>query len=179
MQTNRSGLVALVVACTASVFSCTLSWASQQDFVEQATSPQESKSSFGRMFPRLAGFTDPTPQQIADLAQSQLDGDPQNDNPRVPAGFTYFGQILDHDLTLDTSGQPFQRVDPTGLLNGRTFRFDLDDVYGGGPGISPQLYEDDGLHFKVQADNGNGVRDLPAIPMDRRSWSSAATTRTR
>jgi hypothetical protein len=50
------------------------------------------------------------------------------------------------------------------LPNGRTFRLDLDSVYGGGPLVSPQLYEADGKHFKTQADNGNGVTDLPRNP---------------
>jgi hypothetical protein len=165
MQTNRLGLVLLIVAGNALLFSGTSSGVSPQDSVARAnTSSTASQSSFGRMFPKLPGLTAPTAQQIADLAQLQRDADPAGDNPHVPSGFTYFGQILDHDLTLDSSPQPFQPVDPGTLLNGRTFRFDLDDVYGGGPGVSPHLYEGDALHFRVQHDNGNGVRDLPRNP---------------
>ena len=65
------------------------------------------KDPFIRTFDDLPGFNEPTQQQIADLAQTQLD--PNNDaqnNPGVLSGFTYFGQFLDHDLTLDTSPPP-------------------------------------------------------------------------
>jgi hypothetical protein len=78
--------------------------------------------------------------------------------------YTYFGQFIDHDLTLDTAPQPDATIDPTTLKNGRTFKFDLDSVYGGGPTISPELYETDGKHFKVQNPNPNGVVDLPRNP---------------
>lgn len=122
----------------------------------------EQPSQFGRLFPNLPAFTDPTIQQLADLVQTERDpGTDDFNNDTMPSGFTYFGQFLDHDLTLDTLGPPTAFVDPTTLTNNRTFRLDLDSVYGGGPSVSPELYEDDGLHFKVQEDNGNGVRDLP------------------
>jgi len=120
------------------------------------------KDPFIRTFPKLAGFTDPTQQQIADLAQRMQD--PNNDsetNEAVTSGFTYFGQFLDHDMTLDTSPPPTDFVDPTTLRNSRTFAFDLDSVYGGGPTVNPELYEADKKHFKVQKANLNGVRDLP------------------
>lgn len=77
---------------------------------------------------------------------------------------TTLGQFIDHDLTLDTLPQPAEPVDPTDLLNSRTFRFDLDNVYGGGPTVSPQLYDTDGAHFLLQEANQNGVRDLPRNP---------------
>lgn len=122
-------------------------------------------SRFGFMFPGLPAFTDPTSQQLADLAQTQLDpGTDGENNPAMGSGFTYFGQFIDHDLTLDTLPQPSAPVDPRTLSNGRTFRFDLDSVYGNGPAGSPQLYEADGEHFRVQDPNPNGVRDLPRNP---------------
>ena len=80
----------------------------------------------------------------------------------VFSGFTYFGQFIDHDLTLDLSPSPFAPVDVTTITNQRTFRLDLDSVYAGGPTVSPQLY--DGQRFRVQEPNPNGVRDLPRNP---------------
>jgi hypothetical protein len=123
-------------------------------------------SHFGRMFPRLPGLTSPTSQQLADLAQTMLDDNTDDglNNLAVPSGFTYFGQFIDHDLTLDTSPSPTSFVDPTKLTNGRTFRFDLDSLYGGGPDVSPQLYEADGEHLRVQDPSPNDVRDLPRNP---------------
>lgn len=131
------------------------------------TTANASTDKFGFIFPKLKPFTTPTNQQLADLAQSQLDpGDVANNNGTFPdetgAGFTYFGQFIDHDLTLDTLPQPDSPVDPRTLTNGRTLRFDLDSVYGGGPSVSPQLY--DGDKFKVQDPNENGVPDLPRNP---------------
>jgi hypothetical protein len=130
--------------------------------------------SFGRLFPGLPALSGQSAQQIADLAQTQLDPNADSGNncqrPAVagssclPSGFTYFGQDVDHDLTLDTSPSPTSPIDPATIPNGRTFRLDLDSVYGGGPLVSPQLYEADGKHFKTQADNGNGVPDLPRNP---------------
>lgn len=117
---------------------------------------------FMRTFPKLPGFTTPTQQQIADLAQTQLD--PNNiakNNDDATSGFTYFGQFLDHDLTRDLSGPPTAPVDPTTLTNVRSFAFDLDSVYGDGPSGDPQLYEADGKHLRLQESNPNGVRDLP------------------
>lgn len=130
-----------------------------------APSAAQAASKFGFMFPGLRPLNSQTNQQLADLAQSQLDpaADTEN-NVGVTSGFTYFGQFIDHDLTLDTLPQPNQPVDPTTLTNGRTFRFDLDSVYGGGPDVSPQLYEADKTHFLVQETNVNGVRDLARNP---------------
>jgi len=149
------------------------------------------QSSFGRMFPTLPPFPVQEPQVLAEVVHSQLDPgcsavskappcntvgdqagpatgivDPR-DNPGVPAGFTYLGQFIDHDLTLDLQPTPTAPIDPTTLTNFRTPRFDLDSVYGGGPQASPELYEPGGkgrLRFQREDEQPNGVADLPRGP---------------
>jgi len=123
----------------------------------------EPQSKFVTMFPNLKGFTSPTNQDLADLAQTMLDPNADSENnPGMLSVFTYFGQFLDHDLTLDDTPSPTRPVNISTLpRNVRTLAFDLDSVYGDGPEGSPQLYEADGKHFKVQNPNPNGVIDLP------------------
>ncbi len=70
----------------------------------------------------------------------------------IPAGYTYLGQFVDHDLTMDrTSVMLGQRVSPIEMLQGRSPSLDLDSLYGAGPGdpASERFYEADGLHLKV------------------------------
>jgi hypothetical protein len=129
-----------------------------------ATTAQAQAVNFGRMFPGLPAFTAPTAQQLADLAQTQLDpGGPALDSV-LPAIRTYEGQFIDHDLTLDQTPPPTRPVDPTTIPNGRSFVFDLDSVFGSGPAGSPQLYAGDHRHLLISESNVNGVRDLPRRP---------------
>ncbi len=60
---------------------------------------------------------------------------------KIPAGYTYFGQFIDHDITLDTTPLSDSEIDPNRLHNFRTPRLDLDCVYGTGPDNQPYLYE--------------------------------------
>jgi hypothetical protein len=130
-------------------------------FVALLWVPNAAHADFGRMFPGAPGLADQTNQQLADLAQGMLDPNlAEGDNLQVPSGFTYGGQFLDHDLTLDVTPQPMAPVNPVGLANGRTFRLDLDSVYGNGPTGSPELY--DGPRFRVGTSNGQP--DLPRRP---------------
>ena len=62
---------------------------------------------------------------------------PDNDNADMTVGFTFLGQFLDHDITLDR--QPLTTVTP--FPNERSPFFDLDSVYGLGPKGSPHLYD--------------------------------------
>jgi heme peroxidase len=69
----------------------------------------------------------------------------------IPAGFTYLGQFLDHDLTFDkTNVMLGANVTPAQLLQARSPSLDLDSLYGAGPGDpeSAKFYEADGLHLK-------------------------------
>ena len=71
---------------------------------------------------------------------------------RIPAGYTYLGQFVDHDLTMDPSGLKLAgEVSPAEMVQNRSPRLDLDSLYGAGPGNpeSAKLYEADGLHMKV------------------------------
>jgi hypothetical protein len=100
---------------------------------------------FGRMFPDLEPLDVPDGKLQA-LAAAMLDPDPQDatlDNPQIPGGFTYLGQFVDHDITLDLSSLSDKKRDPLGLRNFRTPALDLDNVYGLGPDGSPHLYERD------------------------------------
>ena len=124
----------------------------------------EEPSSFGRMFGDLAPLNQQTNEELRMLAQGMLEeGQPAIENPKgTAAGITFFGQFIDHDLTLDTAPQPDAPVDVNTLVNGRTFAFDLDSVYGGGPTKSPQLYYGDKFLLGTATD---GVSpDLPRNP---------------
>lgn len=60
------------------------------------------------------------------------------------AGYTYFGQFLDHDLTLDLTPLRHARgSDLSRTINFRRPRLDLDQLYGGGPDAWPFLYQRD------------------------------------
>jgi hypothetical protein len=115
---------------------------------------------FGRMFSTLPGFNTPTPQEILDLALADKDPQLPPENLNEPSGMTYLGQFADHDLTLDLVPQPDHQINPTTILNHRTFAFDLDSVFGQGPVKSPELYAADHMHLCIQAANTNGVPDL-------------------
>jgi hypothetical protein len=76
---------------------------------------------------------------------------------QIPAGFTYLGQFIDHDLTFDKTKVTLgTRVTPAQLLQGRSPTLDLDSLYGAGPGDpkSAKFYEADGVHLKVGKTTG-------------------------
>ncbi len=74
------------------------------------------------------------------------DPNPTSNNPAdagvssIPAGFTYFGQFVDHDITFDVSSTLDADTDANTINNMRSPSLDLDNVYGRGPGLDPFLY---------------------------------------
>ena len=110
-----------------------------------ALSGNKDPGMFGRMFPMLS------PLKVSDakleaLANAMLDGNPGDElgnNPNIPAGFTYFGQFVDHDITLDLTSLGDKENDPLGTENFRTPSVDLDCIYGLGPDGSPHLFARD------------------------------------
>ena len=86
---------------------------------------------FSRMGPRGVGVQlgEPNRKKIADAMTAGGGGPSQ-----VPAGFTYLGQFVDHDLTFDkTAVMLGENVSPAQLLQGRSPSLDLDSLYGAGP----------------------------------------------
>lgn len=85
-----------------------------------------------------------TPVNQALLGQlGNMMGDPGRDtgaDSNIPAGFTYFGQFVDHDITMDISSTLDVETNAETINNMRTPALDLDSVYGRGPGLEPYLY---------------------------------------
>jgi Animal haem peroxidase len=117
---------------------------------------------FGRLFRKLPPAPPLPPGQLEELASSMREPEPpeQLDNPDIPAGHTYFGQFVDHDITFDPASSLERENDPDALHNFRTPRFDLDSVYGSGPADEPFQYDDD-QPGKLLIGESNGQQDLP------------------
>ena len=137
---------------------------------------------FGTMFPHLSRTFTYSDQAAADLAATMQNPTPDapgtnrgtpDDSAALPSEYTYLGQFIDHNLDFDQTAQPTANVDPSALTNFESFRFDLNNVFGGGPSVDPQLYASDRRHLLVsgtlgtpQADGfptvkgNNGVFDL-------------------
>jgi hypothetical protein len=106
-------------------------------------------------------------------AQGQVQ--PESADPPVPAGFTYLGQKIDHDLTRDrTAAALGDTVTVNELLQGRSPALDLDSVYGRGPQDpdDDRFYADDHIKLKAgitAAITGDGTNvnlngyDLPRV----------------
>lgn len=109
------------------------------------TSPCANK--FGYMFPVAVRTATRLPFSATTQALlnqlGNLMGDPARDSgvdSTIPAGYTYFGQFVDHDITFDTSSTIDASQDATTITNMRTPALDLDSVYGQGPALDPYLY---------------------------------------
>ncbi len=74
------------------------------------------------------------------------------ENFGIPAGYTYLGQFIDHDITFDPASSLQGQNDPDALIDFRTPALDLDNLYGRGPADQPYMYEPDGIHFAFGRD---------------------------
>ncbi len=115
-----------------------------------------------------------TIQALKTLADLMLDDPQQKLNANIPAGYTYWGQFLDHDITAGTdrshefklTQDNFDPVPPEQVIkdidNMRTPFFDLDSLYGDqdGPfGAMFRFYDPhDIVKFKIgRNDNSAGI----------------------
>jgi hypothetical protein len=122
---------------------------------------------FGTMFPGLSPFRY-SDQAAADLAAAMENPTPdppgtdrgtRDDSARLPAEYTYLGQFIDHNLDFDETPQPTAPVNASSLTNFESFRFDLNNVFGGGPSVDPQLYASDHTHLLLSGTLGTPQAD--------------------
>ena len=147
--------------------------------VTRPTLPRYPDDVFGRMFPGLPPFAPQTDEWRDHAKQLGIKGGPLDagdnltdpilsitdptfspnnpNNPNMTAGVTFFGQFLDHDLTLALRAPLLENTNPRQTTNFRTAEFDLDSVYGNGPTGSPELYDTSSgdIKFKVEAIPGS------------------------
>jgi hypothetical protein len=115
---------------------------------------------FSRLGPRGPLLDEATRIALAEAMTAP--GDQQD--ATVPAGFTYLGQFVDHDLTMDrTEAQLGEDVTLDELLQGRSPALDLDSLYGRGPQDRHDrvFYAADGVSLKV------GTTSETTFPDDR------------
>jgi Animal haem peroxidase len=131
--------------------------------------------SFGRIFRTLppAEFSNDAVTALGQLMTAEGEDSPtretevdNEENQGISAGYTYLGQFIDHDLTFDPASSLQKQNDPDAVVDYRTPRFDLDNIYGRGPNDQPYLYESDGIHLQLGRKlTGNpadeNTRDVP------------------
>ncbi|MDQ3857654.1 MAG: heme peroxidase family protein [Actinomycetota bacterium] len=99
----------------------------------------------------------------------------------IPAGYTYLGQFVDHDLTFDKTGVMLgTNVSPAALLQARSPALDLDSLYGAGPldPASARFYKADRLHLKTGKTAGEeGLPAKEGFDLHRGEGATAAAKR--
>lgn len=151
--------------------------------VSKPTHPRNPDDSYSRMFPGLVPYAPPTKEArdlaqkvgvkggpcdaldlLTDPIQSILNPDvhsPNNpDNPNMTAGMTFFGQFLDHDITLALKAPLHRPTNPRRTTNFRSAELDLDSLYGDGPDQSPELYDTSSGDIKFKVDEIPGSEKM-------------------
>ncbi|GIM88404.1 LysM peptidoglycan-binding domain-containing protein [Paractinoplanes toevensis] len=137
IQSAESGLAEVGVARTAAFALTTPAGSQSFDFLFPSLQDDEAN-----LLPQGAN----TPELLKNLGSSMVDTDTAGEDSPIPAAYTYFGQFVDHDITLEIqqgfgSATMAQLLDPAmtplnvaairnALLNHRTPTLDLDSVYG-------------------------------------------------
>lgn len=122
-------------------------------------------SKYGRMFPTLPALHVEERELLAlgrvGAAIDVATDSPEMDNPRIPAGFTMLGHFIAHDLTADRSLLR-HHANLREVRNFRAPHFDLDALYGSGPGGAPYLYDaNDPDKFLLGMNDVGEEEDIP------------------
>jgi hypothetical protein len=115
-----------------------------------AVSPFQGFGKFGRIFPDLYPLhSDENALRKLGAKGGPMEetnpDHPAGDSKSIDAGFIFFGQFVDHDITLDVTSSLEGQNDPEAIWNFRTPYLELDSVYGQGPEAQPYLYDGDKL----------------------------------
>ena len=123
---------------------------------------------FSKLFPDLDNLeiTEDEAAAIGGPGGVMHDFDDSSPDGDVPAGYIFFAQFVDHDITLDTTSPlrpetPLTATKVGEIGNLRSASLDLDSVYGFGPEGSPHLYDTANPHCLAEHPNG---RDLARSP---------------
>ena len=92
------------------------------------------------------------------------------ENPGIPAGYTYFAQLVAHDLVQSTLAAPALDKLAGTFRNRRTCELDLDTLYGSGPTGCPHAYAIDSrsdlsrYRLRLSRMRRPKEEDPPAVP---------------
>jgi len=128
------------------------------------------KYKFGRMFnlppyrPNPASLVELGKAMSAKPATNARSADDPSWDSNIPAGYTYLGQFIAHEITFDTSKGlpevlPESVTDIDSLEQGRTPSLDLDSLYGTEE-VRSYLFEEDGIRLRV------GKTEKDPFPID-------------
>lgn len=92
--------------------------------------------------------TDAAPNEFEDGLKARY-------NRRIPSGYTYFLQLIAHDLVQSSILLSRNKGQTHGISNTRTLPLRLETIYGGGPLQCPTVYQPNGLGFRTHLRLGN------------------------
>jgi hypothetical protein len=133
--------------------------------------PPTPKGRFGRMFESTATplITPADEAKLIALGQAMIDPHETEGRHTISAGYTYFGQFVDHDLTHDRTRLEDSSAEVSLISNYRTPHLDLEHLYCGGPQLSPELYEagadPDLAQFRIDLTEEALPAPPPALPL--------------
>ncbi len=153
--------------------------------VRGAEHPHQSltfEGRFGRIFRALppARFSEEALTALGQAMTAEHEDAPtpetevdDEENQGISAGYTYFGQFIDHDLTFDPASRLQKQDDPEALVDFRTPRFDLDNSTAAAPTISPistrtTICTCSSAVRSPAIPTTSGTRDLPRQPVRER-----------
>jgi hypothetical protein len=123
---------------------------------------------FGRMFSDLPPlYTNPATLLALGGKGGPMDGGVAAiKTTSIPVGEVFFGQFIDHDITLDITSSFDNINEPADTPNIRTPTLDLDSVYGDGPEAMPFLFHaqgaDSGIKLLTGAE-GTATNQPPSL----------------
>ncbi len=158
---------------------------------EDVSAEAKPEFRFGRLFADLPPL-DTTDESLIELGKLMFLNQDLSENPSLPAGYTFLGQFIAHDISLDVNFDiPSDRVNADEVENLRSPFLDLESLYGTGPSEAPDLYNADQVHLQVgdteavKTDDADRVyhNDLPrenkiAVVSDLRSDENLALAQT-
>ncbi|MDX2030338.1 MAG: peroxidase family protein [Blastocatellia bacterium] len=127
---------------------------------------------FGRMFP--AALVAPPEADLVALGKLVADSPDLGFHPHLPAGYTYLGQFIAHDISFMKPDQgPAAAAAPEKIEQLRSPSLALFGLYGDGPIVDEKLYEADRASLKLGTTSGAQRRKNDLLrsgrPVDRRA----------